>query len=89
MKTKRANRLFVCSAISRAIIAQELNSFFDKREFKKDDKRLTDSLCREYAHKLGMCYGETADEEENVAELMRGKFIRKHWPQLWDSIPKE
>lgn len=43
------NATFVCHALTRGDVAEQMNSVLDRPEFAPDDRRLTDALCERVA----------------------------------------
>src|SRR5215831_10427713 len=48
-----ANDRFIVSVVTRGGIAEDLNDHLERPEFRPDDDRLTDLVCRAYAEALG------------------------------------
>jgi hypothetical protein len=48
-----SNDRFIVATVTRGGIAEELNDHLERPEFRPDDDRLTDEVCRAYAEALG------------------------------------
>jgi hypothetical protein len=69
--SERKDKVFVVEGMTRSEIAESLNEFLGSEEFKPNDERLSDALCKSYAsHISGIEFGQgTAGFEDEVAEL--------------------
>lgn len=64
-----AKAVFICNAITREGIAENLNDFLGTTDtFAPDDARLTDEICTAYAAFIGTLETDNSNDDERQSE---------------------
>lgn len=70
MKKLDPNQIFVICTIKRKHVARDLNDSLDRKEFKLDDPRLTDQVCKAFADGLYKISDRCEEVAESTQEAM-------------------